>query len=87
MNPKAWMDYMFDHTTIIAEDDPHLGFFEGMHVKGIVQLRVIPATGAEQFAKYIFEKLNTFVQEETEDRVKVIRVEFMEHSKNTAIYE
>jgi 6-pyruvoyltetrahydropterin/6-carboxytetrahydropterin synthase len=54
---------------------------------GIVQLRVIPAVGAEQFAKYIFEKLNTFVQEETEDRVKVIRVEFMEHAKNTAIYE
>jgi 6-pyruvoyltetrahydropterin/6-carboxytetrahydropterin synthase len=24
-NPKAWMDYMFDHTTIVAEDDPGLG--------------------------------------------------------------
>jgi 6-pyruvoyltetrahydropterin/6-carboxytetrahydropterin synthase len=54
---------------------------------GIVQLRIIPAVGAEQFAKYIFEKLNTFVQEETEGRVNVVRVEFMEHSKNTAIYE
>jgi hypothetical protein len=31
--------------------------------------------------------LNTFVQEETENRVKVARVEFMENSKNTAIYE
>jgi 6-pyruvoyltetrahydropterin/6-carboxytetrahydropterin synthase len=87
MNPKAWMDYMFDHTTIVAEDDPGLVGFKTMDQIGIVQLRVIPAVGAEQFAKYIFEKLNTFVQEETEDRVKVIRVEFMEHSKNTAIYE
>jgi 6-pyruvoyltetrahydropterin/6-carboxytetrahydropterin synthase len=87
MNPKAWMDYMFDHTTIIAEDDPGLGGFKTMDQLGIIQLRIIPAVGAEQFAKYIFEKLNTFVQEETSGRVKVARVEFMEHSKNTAIYE
>jgi len=54
---------------------------------GIIQLRIIPAVGAEQFAKYIFEKLNVFVQEETSGRVKIARVEFMEHNKNTAIYE
>ena len=24
MNPKAWMDYMFDHTMLIAEDDPFM---------------------------------------------------------------
>ena len=22
--PKAWMDYMFDHTVLVAEDDPML---------------------------------------------------------------
>jgi 6-pyruvoyltetrahydropterin/6-carboxytetrahydropterin synthase len=87
MNPKAWMDYMFDHTTIVAEDDPALGGFKTMNDLGIIQLRIIPATGAEQFAKYVFEKLNTFVQEETSGRVSVVRVEFMEHAKNTAIYE
>jgi len=87
MNPKAWMDYMFDHTTIVAEDDPGLGGFKTMDSLGIIQLRIIPATGAEQFAKYVFEKINTFVQVETEGRVKVKRVEFMEHAKNTAIYE
>jgi 6-pyruvoyltetrahydropterin/6-carboxytetrahydropterin synthase len=54
---------------------------------GIIQLRIIPAVGAEQFAKYIYEKLNTFIQEETEGRVKIAKVEFMEHAKNTAIYE
>ena len=86
-NPKEWMDYMFDHTTIIAEDDPGLGGFQTMDQLGIIQLRIIPAVGAEQFAKYVFEKLNTFVQEETSGRVSVVRVEFMEHAKNTAIYE
>ena len=86
-NPKEWMDYMFDHTTIVATDDPGIGGFRTMDQLGIIQLREIEAVGAEQFAKYIFEKLNTFVQEETENRVKVARVEFMENSKNTAIYE
>jgi 6-pyruvoyltetrahydropterin/6-carboxytetrahydropterin synthase len=87
MNPKQWMDYMFDHTVIISEDDPYLDVFKKMMVDDLIQLRIIPATGAEQFAKYIYNKLNTFVQEETEGRVKVARVEFMEHNKNTAIYE
>jgi 6-pyruvoyltetrahydropterin/6-carboxytetrahydropterin synthase len=86
MNPKQWMDYMFDHTVIISEDDPYLDVFKKMMVDDLIQLRIIPATGAEQFAKYIYEKLNTFIQEETKGRVKVIKVEFMEHNKNTAIY-
>jgi 6-pyruvoyltetrahydropterin/6-carboxytetrahydropterin synthase len=85
-NPKEWMDYMFDHTTIIAEDDPFLGAFMEMDRVGAAQIRVIPAVGAEQFAKYIFEKLNTFIQEETNGRVKVIKVEFKEHERNSAIY-
>jgi 6-pyruvoyltetrahydropterin/6-carboxytetrahydropterin synthase len=87
LNPKAWMDYMFDHTTIITDDDPYLESFKQMYFDGIIQLRIIPSVGAEQFAKYIYEKLNTFIQEETEGRVKIARVEFMEHNKNTAIYE
>ena len=87
MNPKAWMDYMFDHTFIVAEDDPGLSGFKTMGHLGMAQIRVLPATGAEQFAKFIFEKLNAFVLEETQDRVKVVRVEFMENAKNTAIYE
>jgi len=87
MSPKMWMDYMFDHTTVVATDDPYLEHFRKMDEDGIIQLREIPATGAEQFAKFIFDKLNPFVQEETDGRVKVAKVEFMEHGKNTAIYE
>ena len=86
-NPKEWMDYMFDHTTIVATDDPGIGGFRTMDELGIIQLRELEAVGAEQFAKYIYNKLNNFVQEETNGRVSVVRVEFMEHSKNTAIYE
>ena len=86
MSPKAWMNYMFDHTTIMAEDDPYLEVIKKMHDKGIIQLRIIEATGAEKFAEFIYNKLNDFVQAETKSRVRVTQVEFMEHGKNTAIY-
>jgi 6-pyruvoyltetrahydropterin/6-carboxytetrahydropterin synthase len=78
---------MFDHTVLVAEDDPGIKGFQTMDQIGVIQLRVIPATGAEKFAEFIFNKLNAFVQEETDGRVKITQVEFMEHSKNTAIYE
>jgi 6-pyruvoyltetrahydropterin/6-carboxytetrahydropterin synthase len=86
MSPKVWMDYMFDHTYIIAEDDPFVCKALEMHNEGIVQLRVIPATGAEQFAKFIYDKVSKFISEETNNRVRVVSVEFKEHEKNSAIY-
>ncbi len=51
-----------------------------------MEVRVVPATGAERFAQFIFEKIDSFVKEETEGRVKVLKVEFMEHGKNSAIF-
>ena len=63
------MDYMFDHTVLVAEDDPFLPDLEklyhrpekGLQYHGILQLRVVPATGAEKFAEFVFNKLNEFV--------------------------
>ena len=46
-SPKEWMDYMFDHTLIVAEDDPFIKAFQQMEDAGVAQVRVIPATGAE----------------------------------------
>ena len=87
MSPKAWMDYMFDHTMIIAEDDPYIKAFKQMAEAGVVQIRIIPATGAEKFAEYVYNKINDFVHEETEGRVRVTKVKFMEHDKKAAYYE
>jgi len=86
MNPKAWFDYMFDHTTVIAEDDPYLNTFQQMDAQGTIQLRILPTVGAEKFAEYVYNKVNDFVQKETEGRVRVASVEAREHEKNSAIY-
>ena len=85
-SPKEWMDYMFDHTLIIAEDDPYIKAFQQMDGAGVAQVRIIPATGAEKFAEYIYHKLNDFVKTETEGRVRVTKVKFAEHGKNAAYY-
>ena len=86
LSPKEWMDYMFDHTLVVAEDDPELQAFRQMDTAGVAQVRVIEATGAEKFAEYIYNKLNTFVTEETEGRVRVTKVKFAEHGKIAAYY-
>ena len=87
MQPKAWMDYMFDHTVIVADDDVDmLRHCKLMEEVGLIQLRIVEATGAEKFAEFIYNKINTFVSKETKGRVKVAKVEVMENSKNSGIY-
>jgi 6-pyruvoyltetrahydropterin/6-carboxytetrahydropterin synthase len=88
MNAKEWMDYMFDHTVVLANDDPSREHFQMLHDNGVVQLRLMDGpVGAERFAEFIFHKLDKFVQEETQGRVSVVRVEFFENKRNSAIYE
>ena len=84
--PKEWMDYMFDHTFIVAEDDPFKESFLKMDQANVAQVRVIPAVGAEKFAEFVYNKLQPFIDAETEGRVKIAKVEFREHGKNSAEY-
>lgn len=84
--PKEWFDYMFDHTTLIAFDDPSLYSFIVLNEEKIIQLRVLPDVGAEKFAEYVYYKINNFVKEETQGRVRVVSVEAKENQKNSAIY-
>mgnify|MGYP003150640816 CR=1 FL=1 len=72
-SPKDWMDYAYA--------------FKKMDEAGVAQVRIVPAVGAERFAQFVFTKVDEFVQEETEGRVSVKRVEFRENNKNSAIYE
>ena len=86
MTPKEWMDYMFDHTVVIAEDDPFINAFKQMEEAGVAQIRIVEAVGAERFAQFVYDKLQPFVDAETEGRVRIAKVEFREHDKNNAIY-
>jgi 6-pyruvoyltetrahydropterin/6-carboxytetrahydropterin synthase len=86
MSPKDYFSYLLDHTTIISEDDPYLEHFKQMDEDGIIQLRILPATGCERFAEYLYKTINDFLREETEGRVKATKVEVYEHERNSASY-
>ena len=87
MSPKDYFAYLLDHTTIVAEDDPYLEQFIQMALDGIIQLRVLPATGCERFAEYLYTTINDFLKTETKGRVKAVKVEVYEHERNSASYE
>jgi 6-pyruvoyltetrahydropterin/6-carboxytetrahydropterin synthase len=86
MQPKEFFSWLLDHTTIIAEDDPLLPYFKAMNEIELIQLRVLPATGCERFAEYLYDVINTFLAKETEGRVKATKVEVYEHERNSASF-
>ena len=51
LSPKDWMEYMFDHTFLVAEDDPFVESFLKMNEVGAAQVRVIPAITPPTFTK------------------------------------
>ena len=85
---KKHMSYMFDHTTIIAADDPNLPNFKDLADKKIIQLRILEHVGCEKFAEYVYEYINNVIKKETNNRVRVLKVESFEGgTHNSAIFE
>jgi len=100
---KQWADYTFDHTLVIAEDDPHLEVFKqlneikgGFNESGVCDLRIVPAVGCEMFAKLAYDKMAELLitlKEDGGDRypvnssVRIKSVEVFEHGANSATYE
>jgi len=85
-SPKDFFTWLLDHTMIIAEDDPFLESFKRMDEAGVVQLRILPATGCEKFAEYLYNVINEFLAVETDGRVKASKVEVYENKRNAASY-
>ena len=86
MSPNDYFAYLLDHTTIIEQDDPYLPQFKQMYEDGIIQLRILPATGCERFAEYLYHTINDFLAVETNGRVKATKIEVYEHERNSASY-
>ena len=97
---KNWLEYMFDHTLLVAEDDPRLEFFKqmadingGYNDLGIADLRIVPGVGCERFAELAYNKLSEIIQKSVNTgtalnpTVRVKSVEVFEHGANSAIYE
>jgi len=84
---KSKLEDQFDHTTVISSDDPHLDTFKELHEKGIIDLRVMDGVGIEKFAEYCYNLASGFIEDMTDGRCWVEKVEVWEHEKNSAIYK
>lgn len=84
---RAWLDDMFDHTTLIEKDDPHLDIFQQLEQMGLLRLRVMDKMGAESVAKLVFDKFNDRLSKTDAARCKVVKVEVHENKNNSSIYE
>ena len=65
---KEWSEWMFDHTTIVTADDPHLDKFLSLaelglnDQGGILKLRVVPGVGCEKFAEMVYNRMQQILQ-------------------------
>jgi 6-pyruvoyltetrahydropterin/6-carboxytetrahydropterin synthase len=84
---RAWLHETFDHTVIVAEDDPSIEVFRGLQREGLAAVRILPAVGCEAVAKHAFDHVSAFVREASGGRVWLESVEVREHGGNAAVYE
>ncbi len=83
---KNWLKSMFDHTLLIAEDDPERPRFEAIAADGLGDIRVLPAVGCEAVAQHVYEYVSDYLRAQTAGRVWLESVEVKEHGGNSAIF-
>ena len=77
----------FDHTLVVASDDPEIELLKELNVRGLAQLRIMTGgVGIERFAEWCFKTADSFVDEATNGRVWVESVTVYEHEDNFASY-
>ena len=56
---KDFLDEHFDHTLLVAQDDPDLEFLKELDRRGLAQVREVSKTGCEGLSEFLFEYMNT----------------------------
>ncbi len=89
---KDFLGEYFDHTLLVAEDDPQQKYLEKLDYHGLAQVRIIEKTGCEGIAEFLFWYMNEVWLGENgynnEDRwVHCRRVRVFETPNNSAMVE
>lgn len=78
---KKWMKHMFDHTVLVAKDDPFLEQFKELSLLNstgvdsdipcqrgaILDLRIVDSVGCEKFAEMAYNKMDEIIRKSIED--------------------
>lgn len=83
---KRFLTEYFDHTFLVAIDDPELPTFKLLHDSHLLQLRQIPATSCEGIAKFVYDTVCAIIDDLSHGRARLIEVTVWEDSKNSSTY-
>lgn len=83
---KQFLGKWFDHTLVIAEDDPDRQVLEMLASKHVANVKIMEHVGCEKFAEFVFNKTKEMI-ESSENDVHLESVEVFEHGANSAIYQ
>lgn len=85
---KYLFDDWFDHTLLVAKDDPEFKTFEDLHNKDLCKMVVVDRTGCEGLAKFISEYIIDIWLPENgyAPRVSLDKVEIRETPSNSAMW-
>lgn len=96
---KTWLEYMFDHTFLVAKDDPFLDAFialselklqDGNSIieEGrVVDLRIVDAVGCERFSELAYDKMQNIINTQREAGTllnETVRVQSVEVFEHSA---
>jgi len=84
---KALLEDTFDHTLLVAEDDPEKEFLLELDTRGLAKVVIVPAAGCEKTAQIVYEIAEQWlIDAGFSPRVSLVAVEVSEHGANSAIY-
>ena len=84
---KTFLEDKFDHTLLVAKDDPAIETLMALGEQGLAKVIVMEKTGCEALADYLYDYVNgVFLQASGEqERVWCTKVEVREKESNMAM--
>lgn len=79
------LKHWFDHTTLVAVDDPESNLFKVMHELKLIQMRSMSSVGCEAFARFAYEVAVHFLRYNFPN-ARVVSCEVSEHGANSAVF-
>ena len=89
---KRILEDQFDHTLLVAEDDPELGMYKELEARNLAKLTILPKLGCEGLADQLYKFVNgvyipDYWGQGEANRLWCYRVEVRETQANMAFRE
>lgn len=84
---KAYLEDLLDHKTLVAADDPHLGWFLRGEELGTMQVKIVQKVGCEAIAELVYENVIRLLGDKMKaNNVTLVSIEVREHAGNSATF-